>query len=168
MTITGDINMSFDRMAVEIPKMENKALNTGAYYLKEQVKSAFVSKMPTATRPVRNQTVSGGYKITSGEALIDAVRQSKVHGNTTTVHILGAGGKGSPLFIARFYELGNFRKSPRYQKTYRGKKLKKKKRLGDLPAYHFFGPTVDQYLNNTLKIMGNVFEKYIGRYLNGQ
>lgn len=166
MTIQGNINATFERMEVIIPYIEKKTLNVGANYLKEQVKEAFASKMPAATRPIRHQVGMRGYKINAGDTLLDAVRQSKVKGNTAKVHILGSNASGSGQFIARFYEDGTFKHSPRYQKTYKGKRLKKKKDLGSLTGLHFFRPTIDQQLERAIELMGRVYEAQIDNTIN--
>ena len=158
MILNTDLNVSFDRMAVMVHDIERSCLNAGAYYLKEKVREAFISKFPAATKPVRQQTVSNGYKITKEQPLVDAVRQSKYANNTVKVHILGAGEAGSPLFMARFYEAGT---QERYAKTIHGRKLSKPRRLGQLTGYHYFMPTVEQNLDQATNIIGQVYEHKI-------
>lgn len=161
MILEQDLNISFDKMAIIAPDLERTALNVGAYKLKEAVKSSFVQKFPSASRPVRPQSI-GQYKITKSEPLEDAVRQTTYKYNTVKVHILGKGEKGSPLFIARFYEDGT---KERYAKTYKGKPLKKKRRLGALHGYKFFRPTVDEQLEDVTKLIGEVYEHKIEEVL---
>lgn len=152
----------FETMSDEIDEIGKKALNVGAYELKTKVKSAFASKMPTATKPVRQQSIKG-YAVSSGEPLIDAVRQTKVSNGHTKVHILGAGQPHSSLFIARFYE--NDTKT-RYQKSFKGKKLKKPRKLGKLEGKHFFMPTVDEQVQSTMDIIYDVIENKTEQILN--
>ena len=142
----------FETMQSEIDEIGKKALNVGAYELKTQVKSAFASKMPASTKPVRQQSIKG-YAVTSGEPLVDAVRQTKVSNGHTKVHILGARQPHSSLFIARFYEDGT---KTRHQKTYKGKKLKTPRKIGNLTGKHFFMPTVDEQAQNTVDTIYNV------------
>lgn len=158
----GELNASFDKMAVVLPDIEKKAVNTAAYELKQQIKSAFASKMPSSTRPVRNQTVSRGYKITTGEPLVDAVRQSAFKDGHVKVHILGANEGGSPLFMARFYENGT---KERHAKTFRGKKLAKPRYLNKLTGVNYFMPTVEQYMQQTGEIIYRIMNSKIGEIL---
>lgn len=163
MILNQDMDITFDRMGEAVYDIERTALNVGAYYLKEKVKESFVSNFPNASKPVRQQTVSRGYKITKEQPLVDAVRQSSYKNNTVKVHILGAGESGSPLFMARFYEEGT---KERYAKTYKGQKLKKKRRLGSISGYKFFLPTVEEQLDATTEQIGQVYENQIDRIFN--
>ena len=163
MVLDKDLNVTFDKMAAAVHDIEESSLNVGAYYLKEKVKDSFISKFPNATKPVRQQTISRGYKLTKEQPLVDAVRQSKYKNNTVKVHILGAGESGSPLFIARFYEEGT---KERFARTYKGQKLKKKRSLGSIKAYRFFLPTVNEQLDETTKRIGQVYENQIDRIFN--
>lgn len=162
--IQRQLNVSFDKMAVILPDIEKTCLNVGANILKEKVQSSFTSKMPSASRPVRNQTI-GTYKITTSEPLVDAVRQSKVDNaaKSTKVHILGANKSGSSQFIARFYENGT---KDRYQTKIKGKTLKKKRWLGKLTDYHYFMPTVQSEIAGVASVMGSIYSRKIDRVLN--
>lgn len=157
------LNASFEKMAVILPDIEHTVLNVGANVLKEKVKEAFVAKMPSAARPVRQQTING-YKVTSQEPLVDAVRQSREKNNTVKVHILGANKPGSSNFIARFYEDGT---NPRIQTKIKGKKLKKSRNLKTLPGYRFFRPTIESEISNAAKIMQQVYTNKLNNILNG-
>jgi len=158
MLLTTDLDVTFDRMAAMVHDIERSCLNSGAYYLKEKVKESFTSKFPSSTKPVRQQTISRGYRLTKEQPLVDAVRQSKYANNTVKVHVLGAGESGSPLFIARFYEDGT---QERYAKTIHGRKLSKPRRLGKLDGYHYFMPTVQENLDQATEIIGQVYEHKI-------
>ena len=166
MQLSGNINATFDAMARLIPDIEVKTLNVGANYLKEQVKSAFVSRMPNANKPVRRQRGMRGYMIDAQDRLVDAVRQSKAIGGKVRIHILGEKKKGSAQFIARFYEYGTFAHNPRKQKTYKGKKLKKLKNLGKITGLHFFNSTIQQQIGQACNIMGRVYERMIDTVFN--
>lgn len=159
-----DLIDKFDLMANEIQSIGKTALNVGAYNLKTAVKSAFASKMPASTKPVRQQTISRGYKITSGEPLVDAVRQTKEKVGIVKVHILGSRQPNSSQFIARFYEGGT---KDRYQKTHKGKKLRKPKFIGRLEAKHFFMPTVEEQTQNTISTIESVIINKTNDIFNG-
>lgn len=150
-----EIIKKFETMADEIDEIGKKALNVGAYELKTEVKSAFASKMPTALKPVRQQNIKG-YAVTSGEPLVEAVRQAKVQNGKTKVHILGDRKPHSSLFIARFYEDDT---KIRYQKTFKGKKLKTPRKLGKLDGKHFFMSTVDANLQRTVDTIYDVINR---------
>lgn len=162
--IERELNVSFDRMAVILPDIEKTVLNVGANILKRKVQESFIAKMPSAGRPVRQQSI-GSYKITTNEPLVNAVRQSSPDTlrKTTKVHILGANKSGSSQFIARFYENGT---QDRYHTKIKGKTLKKKRWIGKLTGYHFFLPTVQAELNAAAEVMGQVYTKKLDEELN--
>lgn len=159
------LNISFDKMLEILPEVTQTALNVGANIIKENVKQSFMTKVPAATRPIRQQVINGSYNVTGGDTMLDAVRQTKVDPirNTAAVHILGAGEKGSGQFIARFYEGGT---KPRYAKHFRGTTLKKKRFTGQIPAYNFFIPTAEASVNEAAQVMGSIFDKKITEALN--
>lgn len=151
--ISGDLNWSFDRMERDLPTIQNQAIKAGGMMLKEKLKESLAAKMPSATRPVRMQTGKGGYKITSQEPLTEGIRQSKTDNGKVVVHALGSGAPGSSTFITRFYEEVT---KPRYNKFYRGKKLKKLKSTGQVGGLHFFKDTVNAYINQVTQYIGNI------------
>lgn len=152
-TISGDLNWSFDRMAQELPAIQNKAVMAGGMMLKEKLKETLVAKMPAASKPVRKQTGYGGYQITSMEPLTEGIRQSKTHNGKVRIHALGSGAPNSSTFITRFYEEQT---QPRYNKKVNGKKLKKLRRTGQVGGIHFFKDTVNAYLEQTTQFIGNI------------
>ncbi len=162
--IERELNVSFDKMAVILPDIEKTILNVGANILKRKVQESFIAKMPSASRPVRQQSI-GSYKITTNEPLVDAVRQSSpdMSRRTTKVHILGENKSGSSQFIARFYENGT---KDRYQTKIKGKTLKKKRWIGKLTGYHFFLPTIQSELTTATEVMGQVYTKKLDEELN--
>ena len=149
-------------MGTIVHDIERDALNVGAYQLKEKVKENFIAKFPNATKPVRPQTITGGYKLNKSQPLVDAVRQSRYKNNTVKVHVLGAHEANSPLFIARFYEDGT---KDRYARTYKGKKLKKKRWLGKIDGYKYFKPTVEEQLDSVTEVIGEVYEHKLDQFL---
>lgn len=164
MAIERQLNVSFDKMAVILPNIETTALNVGANMLKESVKSSFVTKMPSSTKPVRTQKINT-YLVSSNEPLVAAVRQSKVDhaAKSVKVHILGANKPGSSNFIARFYENGT---RERYQTKIKGKRLAKKRWIGRLKDYHYFMPTVQSEIGNVGRVMGDIYARKIDKALN--
>ena len=151
-----------DKMATNIDAIGKTALNVGAYNLKDKVKSAFASKMPSATKPVRQQSIKG-YQISSGEPLVDAIRQTSFNNGHVKVHIMGANQAHSSLFIARFYEGGT---KKRYQKTLHGKKLRKPRYIGAISAKHFFMPTVEEQTKATIDTIQSVIMTKTEQILN--
>lgn len=154
--ISGDLDWSFDRMERDLPEIQTKALQSGGMMLKEKLKQALVSKMPSASRPVRSQTGNRGYKITSEEPLTEGIRQTKTKNGRLVVHALGSGAPGSSTFITRFYEEVT---QPRYNKTYHGKKLKTHRFRGQVGGLHFFQDTVNAYINEVTEHIGNIISK---------
>lgn len=122
--IEGDLNWSFDRLEREFPRYANAALYAGSSVLKEETKEQMLAKLPAAAH--RNPRYD--------DTLLDAVRNTRADGNEVSVHILGSRAPGSGTYRARFFEGGT---KERFQKTYRGKPLKKKHKLGSISAKHF-------------------------------
>lgn len=153
------LNITFDRMSVILPEIEKKTLQSGAMSLKEKVKSAFISKLPAAANLLRR--VVNNYQNTP---LVEGVRQSKVDEKTNSVkvHILGTHGQDM-TWMTRFFE---YQTKERYNKTRNGKKLKKPRYTKYLPGYHFFQPTVDAEIQNTMDHMGRVYENKIKKIVN--
>lgn len=151
-TISGDLDWSFDRMAREMPEIETSALKSGAMMLKEKMKENLVSKFPAASKPVRIQT-KNGYLINSQEPLTEGIRQTKTENGRVKVHALGSGKGGSSTFITRFYENDT---QQRYNKNYKGKKLNKRRFTKNLTGVHFFQDTINAYMEKVTKHIGNV------------
>ena len=158
-SLEGDwLTGSFDRMTAELPKLTTKALNTAGYILKEAVRNEFVSRMPAAGRPFKTPATSkGGYKITRNDILADAVRQSSADEAHVTV-FMGGRDPGSPLFISRMY---NKDSKERFQKTYRGTKLKKGKRLGNLTGVHYWDPGISRGYNEAMGALNRILSSHI-------
>lgn len=161
-TIQGDFTGSFDRMVNELPDICNKALNTGAYIIKEAVKSVFASRMPAAARAFKvPATTKGGYKITRPDRLVDAVMQSKAKTTHATVSVRGSG-TGSPMFISRMYDKGT---TDRYVTTRNGVKLKTKRYVGSIKGVNYFQPGVVSGENEAYNAMQRIFENSIEKTL---
>lgn len=157
-SIQGDFIDNFNRMTHILPDLCVKALNTGAYIIKESIKSVFVQKMPAAARPFKvPATTKGGYQITKPDRLVDAVMQSKAKTTHVTISVRG-NESGSPLFIARMYDGVT---KERYAKTYKGKPLKKKRYLGVVGGINYFAPGVQAGESEAYDAMQRIYENYI-------
>ena len=159
--ILRELDVTFERMGAILPDIEQSTLKAGAMALKEKVKEAFISKLPSAARPIKKP-----YNNYSPTPLVEGVRQSKVdtRTNTVKVHILGSHGQDM-TWLTRMYEDET---KPRYQRTYKGKKLKTKRFTGKLDGYHFFIPTVQSNLDAVTKVMGSIYENKLTKALDGQ
>ena len=155
------LNVSFDRMSAVLPEIEERTLKSGASSLKEKVKETFVSKMPSAARPIRKPL-----RNYAGTALVEGVRQTKVNKTEgrVRVHILGSGGHDM-TFATRFYEYDT-KKPPRYNRNYKGMKLKKRRSTGKLTGLHFFESTINAELSSTEEIMGTIYQNILTNTLN--
>ena len=129
------------------------------------MKSAFISKVPGATKPLRAQKINGSYQISGGDRLVDAVRQGRFDSmtNSTKVHILGGREKGAGTFIARFFDSGT---KERYAKKYNGVQLKKKRFTGRIKTNDFFVPAVEAALPEALSTMEQIIDKKIDAVMN--
>lgn len=117
---TNDIDGFFKGLESEIHDAKQEGLRHAGLVLKNAVKQSFIS---TGIRDNGNPKYN--------DRLIDAIRQSAVTGANTkvTVSILGSNEHGSGQFRLRFFEGGT---KERVQKTYKGKPLKKKRKLAQL------------------------------------
>lgn len=156
-----EMDITFERMGAILPEIEESVLKSGAMSLKEKVKEVFVSVLPSANRPIKKP-----YNNYAPTPLVEGVRQSKVDkgSNTVKVHILGSRGQDM-TWLTRMYEDET---KARYQKTYKGKKLKTKHHTGKLKGYHFFTPTIQSSLDSVSKLMGTVYENKLTKVLDGQ
>lgn len=162
-SISGDFMGSFDTLLKEMPELCNKALNVGAYIIKDSIKTVFASRMPAANRSFKVPATSkGGYKITKPDRLVDAVMQSKSKTSHVTISVRGQG-PGSPLFIARMYDHGT---KDRYVRTYKGKKLKARRFVGSVDGVNYFNPGITQGEEPAYNAMQNIFEKHIEKSFN--
>lgn len=158
--IFGELNSSFDEMVKTMPDTCKKALNVGAWILKNSVKSCFARKMPAAARAFKVPATSkGGYKITKPDMLIDAVMQSSATTDHATISVRG-NAPGSPLFISRMYDSGT---KDRYLRTYKGKKLNKRHYVGSVGGVHYFGPGINEGEEAAYAAMQNIFEKQLSK-----
>lgn len=146
--ITGDLNKSLEWLELNGPKYFKAALYSGASVLKEQTKENLSSALPASTH--HNPKYS--------DTLMDAVRNSKTEGDVITVHILGTRNSTSGTYRTRFFEKGT---KKRYQKTYRGVKLKKKRYLGQLKPLNFFSSAIASSEAAVVAAMQKVMDNFM-------
>jgi hypothetical protein len=146
--IEGDIIGKFDEALRELPEAEKHALYSAAAFLRDKGRESLISKLPKATQQ------NPKYK----DTIADAVRFTKVDGATLKVHALGTQESGSGTYRARFFEEQT---KDRYQKTWNGVKLKKKRFLGHVGPLHFFKPTMESNMGEAQNRMLRVMEKFL-------
>lgn len=146
--ISGSLLGPLEKMKDELPRAEKRALYRSAYALRDRLRQSLVSSLPKATthNPKYNDT------------LVDAIRFTKVDGASLNVNAMGSRKKGSGTFRTRFFENDT---RDRYQKTYKGQKLKKKRFLGHITGTHFFSNTVDNSKDYIVSIMRDVITQYV-------
>lgn len=154
-SITHDnLDISINAMKKELPDVERRMLLTGALTIRDKAKEQLIGVLPNVTK--RSQKYN--------DSLVDAVRISKPDGGSITVHTLGVRDKGSGTFRARFFEGGT---KDRYQKTFNGKKLKKKRLIGKISPLGFFSTAVQTAQGKAFANMQSVLDKYIESKNNG-
>lgn len=157
------LNEPFEEMIKNLGPIQTKALNTAAFIIKDKIKETFVTKMPAAGRPFKVPATSkNGYKIDKPDMLVEAVRQASASDIHTKVYV-GKGDSGSPLFIARMYNKGS---RDRYQKTYRGQKLKKPRYLGRITGVDYWDPGIIAGQQEATDAVERILEKYTEEYIN--
>lgn len=92
------------------------------------------------------------------DTLIDGIRTSRVFADTIKVHIMGTRSKKSGTFRLRFFENGT---KDRYQTTYKGHPLKKKRKIGHIGAYNFFETAKSSSISDAEQKFTEMFDKYI-------
>lgn len=146
--ISGSFIGSFDDVAKKMPQIEKGALYKAAYFLRDKIRSSLISEVPKAT--LRNPKYN--------DTLVDAVGFTKVDGASLVVNAMGLNKKGSGAYRTRFFEEGT---KERYQKSYAGVKLKKKRYLGRIEPTHFFKSAVDANKSAAIDLMREVLSKYV-------
>lgn len=146
--MTGNLLGPLEEMERELPRAEKRALYRAAYYLRDKIRQSLSSRLPRATEhnPKYNDT------------LIDAVGFSKVDGASININAMGNRHPKSGTYRARFFENDT---RDRYQKTYRGQKLKKKRYLGHITGNHFFSSAVEANQNAAIDLMRDVISQYV-------
>jgi hypothetical protein len=151
--ITGSLKGPLEEMKEQLPQAEKRALYKSAYALRDKLRQSLTTSIPKATvhNPKYNDT------------LVDAIGFTKVDGASLTVNAMGTGKKGSGAFRTRFFENDT---RDRYQKSYRGQKLKKKRFLGHITGTHFFSSTVDSNREYVVSLMRDVITQYVQEIYN--
>lgn len=145
--------MSLNELLKSSSRAENAALRAGANVMKKNVRKALV-----ATKLDIYST--GKYK----DRLIDALRVTKPKNGEIKVHILGTRKSGSGTFRLRFFESNK----TRYNKTYRGKPLNKKRKVGSLAKFNgFFAKGINSSQSEVQTKMDMTIEKYMSKIWNG-
>lgn len=146
--VTGTLRGPLEQMKKDLPKAEAHALYKAAYFLRDKIRQSLTTAIPKATQknPKYNDT------------LVDAVGFTKVDGASLTVNAMGNRKTGSGTYRTRFFEEGT---RERYQKTYKGIRLKKKKYIGKIGATKFFSSAVQANQNAAIQLMQQVIEKYV-------
>ena len=146
--ISGSLLGPLEQMQNELPRAEKRALYRAAYFLRDKIRQSLVSSVPKA------ETHSPKYS----DTLVDAVGFTKVDGASININAMGSRKKGSGTYRTRFFENDT---KDRYQKTYRGIKLKKKRFLGHITGTHFFSNAVSQNESQAVNLMRDVISEYV-------
>lgn len=146
--ISGTFKGAFEEVANQMPNIEKRSLYHAAYFLRDEIRKSFKSKLPKADQ--RNPRYS--------DTLLDAVGFSKVDGASLNVNAMGNRKSSSGTYRARFFEAGT---KDRYQKTRNGIRLKKKKFIGKIKPTNFFSSTVQANRGMVASKMEEVIIPYI-------
>lgn len=145
--------MSLNELLKTASRAENAVLKAGANVMKKHVKKALV-----ATKLDIYST--GKYN----DRLIDALRVTKPRNGEIKVHILGTRKSGSGTFRLRFFESDK----TRYNKSFNGHPLNKRRKVGSLSKYNgFFAKGVNSSQSEMQTKMDMTLEKYMNRIWNG-
>lgn len=135
-------------------KAKAGALRKGANIIKKGVEQSLATTGINYTKqnPIYKDTLKEGIRTTK-------TRED----NTIGIHILGTQATGSGTFRLRFFEKGT---KERFAKTYKGKPLKKARRLGKIKAYKFFESGVTSSQSKAQKAIQEQLSKYIDKAWN--
>lgn len=151
--ITGNLLGPLEEMKRELPKAEKRALYAAGWFLRDKIRQSLVSSLPKATQPNTKYN----------DTLVDAVGFTRPDGASININAMGTNRKGSGAYRTRFFENDT---RDRYQKTYRGVKLKKKRFLGHITGTHFFQNAVQQNQSQAVKMMEEVISEYVQQIYN--
>ena len=146
--VSGTLLGPLEKMKNELPRAEKRALYRAAYFLRDKIRESLVSNIPKAASHNQKYT----------DTLVDAVGFTKVDGASLNINAMGNRKKGSGTYRARFFENDT---KDRYQKSYRGIKLKKKRFLGHITGTHFFANSVSQNEAQAVSLMREVLTEFI-------
>ena len=151
--ITGNLRGPLDEMREQLPRAEKRALYRAAYFLRDKIRQSLTSSLPKATN--RNPKYS--------DTLIDAIGFTKVDGASLNINAMGNRKKNSGTYRTRFFENDT---RDRYQKSYRGQKLKKKRFLGHITGTHFFRNAVEANQPAAIELMRGVISEFVQEIYN--
>lgn len=151
--ITGNLRGPLDEMREQLPRAEKKALYRAAYFLRDKIRQSLTSSLPKATN--RNPKYS--------DTLIDAVGFTKVDGASLNINAMGNRKKTSGTYRTRFFENDT---RDRYQKSYKGQKLKKKHFLGHITGTHFFSNAVEANKQAATELMRESISEFVEEIYN--
>ena len=146
--VTGTLLGPLEELKHELPKAERRALYRAAYFLRDKIRQSLTSSLPKATN--RNPKYS--------DTLIDAVGFTKVDGASLNINAMGNRKKTSGTYRTRFFEENT---RDRYQKTYKGVRLKKKRFLGHITGTRFFNNAVEANQSAAVELMRSVINEYV-------
>lgn len=146
--MSGTLLGPLEKMREELPRAEKRALYHAAYFLRDKIRQSLISSIPKADS--HNPKYS--------DTLIDAIGFTKVDGASLNINAMGNRRKNSGTFRTRFFENDT---KDRYQKTYKGIKLKKKRFLGHITGTHFFANSVSQNESQAVSLMRDVLTEFI-------
>ena len=146
--IKGTFKGPFDELAKEMPHIERRALYHAAYFLRDKIRQSLVSSLPKAT--VRNPKYS--------DTLVDAIGFTKVDGASLNINAMGNRKPTSGTYRTRFFEEQT---KDRYQKSWNGVKLKKKRYLGHVGPTKFFNNAVEANRGTAQQMMEDVITQYV-------
>ena len=149
--IEGSILKTLEEMQREMPRVEKRALYHAAYGLRDKLRQSLSSALPKSTE--HNPKYS--------DTLVDAIQFSRVDGASLNVNAMGNRKKTSGTYRTRFFEEDT---RDRYQKTYKGIRLKKKRYLGHITGTHFFRNTVESNREYVIGLMREVISEYVKEF----
>lgn len=144
--IKGDLLHSIEWLQLNGKRYFQAALYAGANVLVNQTKANLSSVLPKAAN----------HNPKFIDTMMDAPRFSHTEGDVITVHVLGSRQSGSGTYRTRFFEDGT---QDRYQKTFKGIPLKKKRWLGKLPALKFFSSAITSSQSQVNQAMIPIIER---------
>lgn len=140
--IESNANEVFNKFENLTHKELGKALKTGLRKATKTIQKAVKAKLRTSFKNVNNKnpkyndTLEEGVRVTKVYENIDGTLVAKVRIDSTKK-------SGSGSFRLQILESGNYKTSPRFAKTYRGKPLKKPRFAGNIKGAKFFAKARD-------------------------
>lgn len=151
-----ELKHRLDGFGEQFFKAKISALKHSAKVLKDSATDAFKSSgISNNPNPKYNDLLSDAIRISRVDEVDSAIK----------VHIMGVRSKGSGTFRLRFFENGT---KERFQSQLKGKPLKKKRSLGQIPngKYSFFDTSIARSESNAVSAFNETLQKYIERAWN--